>query len=141
MTFRCDRRRQRVTRLALGTAVLLGGIGGFFDVPGGAVPARAERLLNWFTVDAGGGDVANGYSVRGTVGQPDGGVPSAAGAFQIRGGFWRGAIAITTRLIFSDGFESGNDATWSVSTPLHLASAPVSTESGQGAADRSPTRE
>jgi hypothetical protein len=141
MTLLFERRRKNATRLALGTAVLFGAIGGFFDVPGGAAPARAERLLNWFTVDAGGGDVANGYSVRGTVGQPDGGVPSAAGAYQIRGGFWRGAIALTTRLIFSDGFESGDDATWSVSLPLDLAAAPVPAAASGGEVRRLPAHD
>jgi len=38
--------------------------------------------------------------------------------YQLRGGFWRGAIALSTRLIFADGFEEGGSATWSDTTPL-----------------------
>lgn len=48
-----------------------------------------EDSLNWFTVD-GGGDTsaADGYSLSGTIGQPDAGRVMVGGAFSLQGGFW-----------------------------------------------------
>lgn len=47
-----------------------------------------EYDLSWFTVD-GGGEASNqnGYTLTGTVGQPDVGVMSG-GAYTLAGGFW-----------------------------------------------------
>ena len=45
--------------------------------------------IDWFTIDGGGGaSVGGGYSIRGTIGQPDAGGPMTGGAFAVTGGFW-----------------------------------------------------
>jgi hypothetical protein len=56
-----------------------------------AITAAAQNYaINWFTIDGGGGDAAGGgYSLRGTIGQPDAGAMSGTG-FSIAGGFWSG---------------------------------------------------
>jgi hypothetical protein len=47
-------------------------------------------LLDWFTVDGGGGRSSGGvYTLNGTIGQPDAGV-LAGGAYTLQGGFWGG---------------------------------------------------
>ena len=52
--------------------------------------AAQNYALNWFTIDGGGGDAGGGgYSLRGTIGQPDAGAMSGSG-FSIAGGFWTG---------------------------------------------------
>ncbi len=48
--------------------------------------------INWWTIDAGGGEVASGdYQLRGTVGQPDAG-RVAANWYELQGGYWAGAV-------------------------------------------------
>ena len=51
--------------------------------------ARAQNYqLDWFTLDGGGGtSIGNGYSLSGTIGQPDA-TTSSGGAFKLEGGFW-----------------------------------------------------
>ena len=52
-------------------------------------------VLNWSTIDGGGGTSTGGvYSVSGTIGQPDAGKMSG-GNFSIEGGFW-GIVAVQT---------------------------------------------
>ena len=49
--------------------------------------------LSWWTVDGGGGSVADassGYTLSGTAGQADAGLLTGGG-YTIRGGFWGGA--------------------------------------------------
>jgi hypothetical protein len=47
-------------------------------------------VLEWSTVDAGGGTSAGGpYSLTGTIGQPDAAY-SAGGQYELLGGFWPG---------------------------------------------------
>lgn len=55
-----------------------------------ALPLRAADFsVGWFTVDGGGGtSVGGGYSVSGTVGQPDPGPLLTGGHFTVAGGFW-----------------------------------------------------
>jgi hypothetical protein len=54
------------------------------------LPVRGQYALDRFTVDGGGGTSAGGgYSVTGTVGQPDAGIMSG-GSFTLAGGFWPG---------------------------------------------------
>ena len=46
--------------------------------------------LTWFTIDGGGGQSEHdGYSLTGTIGQPDTGI-SSGGGFELQGGFWVG---------------------------------------------------
>jgi hypothetical protein len=50
--------------------------------------AAQNYAINWFTIDGGGGEAGGGgYSLRGTIGQPDAGAMSGSG-FSIAGGFW-----------------------------------------------------
>lgn len=85
-----------------------------------AAPLPAEVLsVPWQTSDTGGGALAGGvYGLAGTIGQPDAGVPPAGGIYQVAGGFWPGAAVLASGLLFADGFESGNTAAWSITTPL-----------------------
>jgi hypothetical protein len=49
---------------------------------------QAQHALDWFKIAGGGGTVSgNGYSLSGTVGQPDAGSLSG-GNFSFTGGFW-----------------------------------------------------
>jgi hypothetical protein len=58
-----------------------------------APAAHAQFVIDWYTVDGGGGTASSGtFSLTGTIGQPDAAV-SAGGPFQCAGGFWGGAVA------------------------------------------------
>ncbi len=84
----------------------------------GRLPAQVVDSP-WRTVDAGGGVSALGvYSVSGTTGQPDAGAPLLAGSYRLEGGFWPGAVALSSNLIFADGFASGYTTAWTVTVPL-----------------------
>jgi hypothetical protein len=52
--------------------------------------ARAQSYsLEWFTIDGGGGtSTGGGYSLSGTIGQPDAGGPLNGGNFTLTGGYW-----------------------------------------------------
>jgi hypothetical protein len=56
-----------------------------------AMRASAQNdtyAIDWFTIDGGGGiSTGGGYSVSGTIGQPDAGLLTG-GAFSLQGGFW-----------------------------------------------------
>lgn len=57
----------------------------------GSFAALAQYSIDWFTVDGGGGTSTGGvYSLTGTIGQPDAGVPmtSTNGQYSVIGGFW-----------------------------------------------------
>ncbi len=83
-------------------------------------PLAAQALnSSWRTVDTGGGVSAAGlFVLSGTVGQPDAGAPLLGGEFRVDGGFWPGAVALSSNLIFADGFANGNTAAWSATVPL-----------------------
>jgi hypothetical protein len=60
----------------------------------GATSASAPVALNyeitWFTIDGGGGQSeGGGYTLVGTIGQPDAGV-LIGGGYTLSGGFWSG---------------------------------------------------
>jgi hypothetical protein len=60
----------------------------------GATSASAPVALNyeitWFTIDGGGGaSEGGGYTLVGTIGQPDAGV-LIGGGYTLNGGFWSG---------------------------------------------------
>jgi len=61
----------------------------------GAVTAQGGYDLSWWTVDGGGGAFSSGpgYSLDGTLGQPDAGLLSGPG-YALAGGFWQGAAGI-----------------------------------------------
>ena len=73
--------------LVLATLLLLGSValaqsGGGYD-------------LSWWTADGGGQtfSAGGGYSLGGTIGQPDAGLLSGTG-YQLSGGFWSGATIL-----------------------------------------------
>ncbi len=50
--------------------------------------------LTWWTVDGGGGTLqGEGYTLMGTVGQPDPAPALTGGAYRLVGGFWPGATS------------------------------------------------
>lgn len=56
--------------------------------------AAAASELSWFSLDAGGGRVANGrYQIQGSIGQPDAFV-SARAPLQLSGGYWPGVDSV-----------------------------------------------
>jgi hypothetical protein len=61
-----------------------------WDEGGDALPAGPGYDLSWHTIDGGGGtSTGGGYSLHGTIGQPDAGVMSG-GDYELAGGFWAG---------------------------------------------------
>ncbi len=53
--------------------------------------------IDWFTIDGGGGNsTGGGYSVSGTIGQPDAGGPMTNGVYSVIGGFWALPIVLQT---------------------------------------------
>ena len=70
-----------LTALLLVASVALAQSGGGYD-------------LTWSTIDGGGAtwSEGGGYSLGGTIGQPDAGVLSGGG-YTLAGGFWGGAVA------------------------------------------------
>jgi hypothetical protein len=94
---------------------------GLVTVTSFSCPALRAQALNstWRTIDAGGGVSAAGiYALSGTIGQPDAGVPLVVGTYRLDGGFWRAAVALSNRLIFADGFASGNTTAWSATAAV-----------------------
>jgi hypothetical protein len=50
--------------------------------------------IDWYTIDGGGGTSSGGgYTLIGTIGQPDAGM-LAGGNYSLYGGFWGGAFAV-----------------------------------------------
>lgn len=69
-----------------------------------------------FTIDGGGRrSSAGSFSLEGTIGQPDADY-AAGGHFDLLGGY-REDLGTRVSPIFSDGFESGNTASWSITVP------------------------
>jgi hypothetical protein len=56
----------------------------------GAAAARPSGYaLDWFTVDGGGGvNDAGGYTLQGTIGQPEAGALGPSKGYTLTGGFW-----------------------------------------------------
>ena len=72
--------------LALGALLLLA------SIVGARAGASPSYDLSWWTVDGGGAAFSTngGYTLGGTLGQPDAGVMSGGG-YTLAGGFWGGA--------------------------------------------------
>jgi hypothetical protein len=89
-----DKRRHRSHRAVLAVLLLLGAV-----ALGAVAPALAQSGggydLTWWTADGGGQtfSAGGGYSLGGTIGQPDAGLLAGTG-YQLEGGFWSGATAI-----------------------------------------------
>jgi len=57
----------------------------------GIVVAQTSGLydLSWHTIDGGGGSATGGgYTLTGSVGQPDAGAAMTGGGYSLKGGFW-----------------------------------------------------
>jgi hypothetical protein len=63
------------------------------------LPIRASAQsysIDWFTLDAGGGNSAGGsYSLDGSIGQPEAGPTLSGGSFSLTGGYWS-LVAVPT---------------------------------------------
>jgi hypothetical protein len=60
----------------------------------GIALAAGSYDLSWWTVDGGGGTSSgNGYTLNGTLGQPDAGTVTSGGGYALAGGFWHGGVA------------------------------------------------
>ena len=66
------------------------------------LPLAAQNFtIDWFTIDGGGGtSTGGGYSLSGTLGQPDAGLHSG-GPFTLHGGFWIPFTASAPRLFIT----------------------------------------
>ena len=74
---------------------------------GGAV--ADDFAIDWYTVD-GGGETASeggGYSLEGTIGQPDASVSLTGGRYELAGGFWP-AITDGCPALFGDSNGDGD---------------------------------
>jgi hypothetical protein len=61
----------------------------------GLALAAGSYDLSWWTVDGGGGTSSgNGYTLNGTLGQPDAGTVASGGGYTLAGGFWHGGVAV-----------------------------------------------
>jgi hypothetical protein len=80
-------RYRRSAALALGFALVLAAARGLSAAP--SAPAAPE--ITWWTVDGGGGTLsAGGYTLAGTVGQPDAAAALVSGDYSLIGGAWAG---------------------------------------------------
>ena len=77
-----QRKQQKILLAVIVISILV-----FASVPVFAQSANLEIL--WFSIDGGGSTSSSGggYSLSGTIGQPDAGVISG-GNFTVQGGFW-----------------------------------------------------
>ncbi len=70
-------------------------IGLVLSRPTGRVGAQSGGIydLAWSTIDSGGAmfSTGGGYSLGGTIGQPDAGAALSGGSYTLVGGFWAGA--------------------------------------------------
>ena len=61
----------------------------------GLALAAGEYDLSWWTVDGGGGTSSgNGYTLNGSLGQPEAGTIASGGGYTLAGGFWHGGVAV-----------------------------------------------
>jgi hypothetical protein len=61
----------------------------------GIALAAGSFDLSWWTVDGGGGSSSGGgYTLNGTLGQPDAGTVASGGGYTLAGGFWHGGVAV-----------------------------------------------
>ena len=65
----------------------------------GIALAAGSYDLSWWTVDGGGGTSnGNGYTLNGTLGQPDAGTIASGGGYTLAGGFWHGGVSVLPML-------------------------------------------
>ena len=97
---------------------------------GAACGVKAQYSIAWFKVSGGGGtSTGGGYSVSGTIGQPDTGALSA-GSYSLTGGFWAlyavqtpGAPLLTITLVGNQAIVwwSPSATGWTLQTNSSLA--------------------
>ena len=81
---------------ALGTASLAAG------------QAQTGYSIDWWTTDGGGGiSSGGGYSLEGTIGQPDAGLLSGGG-YSLTGGYWGGAVSPDYEVYLPLAVRGGN---------------------------------
>ena len=65
----------------------------------GTALAAGSYDLSWWTADGGGGTSSgNGYTLNGTLGQPDAGAIASGGGYTLAGGFWHGGVAASLEM-------------------------------------------
>jgi hypothetical protein len=76
--------------------------------------------IDWFTIDGGGGtSTGGGYTLSGTIGQPDAGTLTG-GSYVLEGGFWGGAFAVQqvgSPTLFVERIGASVRITWDPNTP------------------------
>ena len=92
MSTRCAKRYRYSLLLAL--SLLVAGAG-----------AQTLEVTRHVVAGGGGHSTGDNYSLSGTVGQPEASSPISGGAFELRGGYWVGAVQAGGDALFSDGFE------------------------------------
>ena len=125
--------------VSVGLALLLLAAGALAQTGGGFD-------LSWSTVDGGGGASSGGFSLEGTIGQPDAGTLSGGG-FTLQGGFWPAADSPPTATATSTPTATATPVPTSTPTPTATStptrtSTPSSTPSPTAAPNpcTSPTR-
>ena len=78
--------------------------------------------IDWHTIDGGGGaSTGGGFTVNGTIGQPDGGGPMAGGQDSVTGGYWALPIGVPTSgsptLLILRATPGVATLSWSPATP------------------------
>ena len=73
-----------------------------------AAQSQNGYSIDWWTVDGGGGTSAGaGYSLSGTIGQPDAGAMSGGG-YTLTGGYWGAAVASSFNVYLPLAVRGGN---------------------------------
>ncbi len=70
------------------------GLAGLILLP--ILSSAQNYSIDWYTIDGGGGtSTGGGYTLSGTIGQPDAGTLSGGG-YVLEGGFWPGIVLVQT---------------------------------------------
>ena len=82
-------------RISTASVAFLSALLAMMLVTGGAQAQTGSGYdLTWYTIDGGGGvasDAGSGYTLMGTVGQPEVESALTGGGYVLTGGFWSGA--------------------------------------------------
>jgi len=88
-----------------------------------AADASAQSYsIDWHTIDGGGGtSTGRVYSVSGTIGQPDAGLPMTNDQYSVTGGFWALPTAVQTTnapmLMIVPATPGNATVSWTPNTP------------------------
>lgn len=79
-----------------------------------------QYTIDWYTIDGGGGtSTGGGYTLSGTIGQPDAGTLTG-GNYVLEGGFWGGAFAVQqvgSPTLFIERLGAQVRISWDPNTP------------------------